>query len=355
MTSYANLFRHDRSFTIGVEEEYMLCDPATGDLVSCADSLLANLTEDEIDRFSYELILSEIEINTPVSSSASEVMTHITHYRRRVQELGSELGFRVGISGTQQLHYYAQRNITFAVHVHVALQDAETAIAVTNAARRWLAPLLALSTNSPFFRAHNTGMLSARTFQFGAFPRTNVPDKFEDFEHFQRVLETYIAMDSIKAPRQIWWKIRPHAGYGTVEFRVSDMQRSLRRTEMLVAVSQALCHRIDRDLRNNHLQQTFEMEYLNDALWKATRFGFDAKVADPGDHQIITMADLIEKMVTYVQPSLVELGTNHVVPTIEDVLDHGSEAQEQLAVYATEGFNGLKRMLMDGVDFGDAE
>lgn len=376
MTSYDQLFSHDRSFTLGVEEEYMLCDPATGDLVSSADRLLANLEEDERDRFSYELILSEIEINTPVSSSVQEVMAHVTHYRQRVRQLGHELGFRVGISGThptalgdeqqfvdspgyqwvaEQLHYYAQRNITFAVHVHVALQDAEAAIVVTNAARRWLAPLLAISTNSPFFRAHNTGMLSARTFQFGAFPRTNIPDTFQDFKHFQRVLETYIAMDSIHLPRQIWWKIRPHAGYGTVEFRVSDMQRSLRRTEMLVAVSQAICHRIAQDNRESQLQQDFEMEYLNDALWKATRFGFDAKVADPGDQQIMTMADLIEKMVSYVRPSLIELGTEHVVPTIEDILERGSEAQEQLAVYAREGFSGLKHMLMDGVDFGDSE
>ncbi|UCD38232.1 MAG: YbdK family carboxylate-amine ligase [Fidelibacterota bacterium] len=374
MTEYADLFTHDRDFTIGVEEEYMLCHPVTGDLVPRADSLLAQLEEHEKERFSYELILSEIEINTPISQSVSEVMDHIKQFRQRVREIGRDLGFRVGISGTHptalgneqqfvdspgyqwvadQLHYYAQRNITFAIHVHVALPDARTAIAATNAARRWLAPLLALSTNSPFFRAHNTGMLSARTFQFGAFPRTNIPDTFRDFEHFQQVLETYIAMQSIHLPRQVWWKIRPHAGYGTVEFRVSDMQRSLRRTEMLIALSQAICHRIDQDLRSDHLQQDFELEYLNDALWKATRFGFEAKVADPGDHRIITMAELVEKMIAYVEPSLEELGTADVIAIAEEVLKHGSEAQEQLQVYAQGGFAMLKDMLMDKVEFGD--
>ena len=374
MSKYSDLFSHDRSFTVGIEEEYMLCHPTTGDLVPRADSILARLDEDEQERFSYELILSEIEINTPVSETVNEAMGHIRRFRGRVRDLGKELDFRIGISGTHptalgdeqqfvdspgyqwvadQLHYYARRNITFAIHVHVALPDAEAAIAATNAARRWLAPLLALSTNSPFFRARNTGMLSARTFQFGAFPRTNVPGTFRDFEHFRQVLEAYLAMESIHHPRQIWWKIRPHAGYGTVEFRVSDVQRSLRRTEMLVALGQAICHRIVKELRSNHLQQDFELEYINDALWKATRFGFDARVVDPGDHQIISMAELVEKMVAYVRPSLTELGTENTVATVEEVLEHGSEAREQLAVYAGEGFAGLKAMLMDEVDFGD--
>ncbi len=376
MPAYADLFSHDRSFTVGVEEEYMLCHPTTGDLVPRADSILARLDEDERERFSYELILSEIEINTPVSETVNEAMGHIRHFRGRVRDMGLELGFRIGISGThptalgdeqqfvdspgyqwvaEQLHYYARRNITFAIHVHVALPDAEAAIAATNAARRWLAPLLALSTNSPFFRARNTGMLSARTFQFGAFPRTNIPGTFRNFEHFREVLETYMTMESIRLPRHIWWKIRPHAGYGTVEFRVSDMQRSLKRTEMLVALGQAICHRIFRDLHNNHLQQDFELEYLNDALWKATRFGFDARVADPNDHQVITMAEQVEKLVTYVRPSLTELGTENVVATVEEVLECGSEAREQLDVHAGEGFAGLKAMLMDKVDFGDED
>ncbi len=376
MSTSIDLFTHKQSFTIGVEEEYMLCDPASGDLVPLADNLLPQLDDDEQERFSYELIKSEIEINTPIAESVEDTMRHIRHFRQRVRNLGGKTGFRIGISGTHptalgdeqqfvdspgyqwvadQLHYYARRNITFAMHVHIALPDAETAIAVTNAARRWLAPLLALSANSPFFRGRYTGMLSARTFQFGAFPRTNIPGTFRDFEHFQQVLETYLAAESIYLPRQIWWKIRPHAGYGTVEFRVSDMQRSLARTRMLVALVQAICHRIVEELQSTCLQQDYELEFLNDALWKATRFGFDAKVVDPYDNQIIRMAELIEKMASYAYPSLLELGTDDITAQIEEVLAHGNEAQEQLEVYSREGFSGLKSMLMDNVEFGDEE
>ncbi|MCH7496248.1 MAG: YbdK family carboxylate-amine ligase [Candidatus Marinimicrobia bacterium] len=375
MPSYADLFTHEQSFTIGVEEEYMLCHPETGDLVPRADAIMELLEESERERFSYELIMSEIEINTPICESVAAAMHQIGYFRRRVRELGEELNFRVGISGThptalgdeqqfvgspnyqwvaEQLHYYALRNITFANHVHVALPDAETAIAVTNAARRWLAPLLALSTNSPYFRAHDTGMLSSRTFQFGSFPRTNIPDTFRDFQHFQHVLQTYLALDSIKMPRQIWWKIRPHAVFGTVEFRVADMQRSLRRTEMLVALCQAICHRAAHEFAEGTLHQQFELEFLNDALWKATRFGFEARVIDPADEQILSLGELAEKMVNYVRPSLQALGTEDAATTVEEVLKQGSEAQEQRAVYGRAGFAGLKQLLMDEVEFGAA-
>jgi carboxylate-amine ligase len=374
MTPYAKLFSHRHPFTLGVEEEYMLCHPATGNLVPRADRILASIPEEERERFSYELILSEIEINTPVAQSVADVMDQVLHYRRKVRDLGRELDFRMGISGThptalgdeqefvdspgyqwvaQQLHYYAQRNITFAIHVHIALPDADTAIAVVNAARRWLAPMLAISANSPFFQAHDTGMLSSRTFQFGSFPRTNIPEAFRDFEHFQRVLEAYIAMESIHLPRQIWWKIRPHATYGTIEFRVADMQRSLKRTEMLIALSQAVAHRIVVDLKAGKLEQQFEMELLNDALWKATRFGFDAKVMDASDFALMSMAEMVERMVEYARPSLSHFGTEQVIKTVEKVLENGSEAQEQRSVYRSGGFRELQQMLMENVDFGD--
>ena len=226
MASYKSIFAHKHSFTVGVEEEYMLCHPETGDLVGLADEILEQINPDEQERFSYELIQSEIEINTPVAGTVDEAMAHVGHFRRRVREIGEQVGYRPGISGThptaladdqtfvdsegyqwvaEQLHFYARRNITFATHVHVALPSGDVTVAVANAARRWLAPLLALSANSPFFHAHNTGMLSSRTFQFGAFPRTNIPATFRSFEHFCEVMDTYTRMGSINQPRQIWW------------------------------------------------------------------------------------------------------------------------------------------------------
>ena len=150
-----------------------------------------------------------------------------------------------------------------------------------------------------------------------------------------------------KAQRRGWWQSRPTGPFGTVGFRSCDVQRSLARTRMLVALCQAICHRALRDLAAGVLVQDLEMEYLNDAVWKATRFGFEARVADPFDEQIITMAEMVARMVEYVRPSLEELETADIIPVVETVLRKGSEAQEQLGEYESNGFEGLKRMLMD--------
>ena len=165
------------------------------------------------------------------------------------------------------------------------------------------------------------------------------------------MLDTYLKMGSITKPRQIWWKIRPHGFYGTVEFRIADVQRSLSRTRMLVALSQAVCHKIVQELAQDRLQQHFEMEFLNDAVWKATRFGFDAQLADPDTHEVMTMADMVERLVDYVRPSLIALGSDDIIPTVEDVLKEGNEAQEQLRVHQEGGFEALLQFLMDTVEF----
>jgi carboxylate-amine ligase len=157
-------------------------------------------------------------------------------------------------------------------------------------------------------------------------------------------------MESINLPRQIWWKIRPHAHYGTVEFRVCDIQRSLARTRMLVALSQAICHRIDEEYRAGKLVQDMEIEFINDAVWKATRFGFDAKVTDV-DGSILTMGELIQKMAEYARPSLEQLGSLDIVPTVENVLAEGSEANQQREIYNEGGFPSLLQMLMREVEF----
>ncbi|SVE59310.1 uncharacterized protein METZ01_LOCUS512164, partial [marine metagenome] len=196
MKNISNNFQHDNPFTIGVEEEYMLCHPESGELINRADEIINNLSPDLKSRYSYELILSEIEINTSVCNTVSEAIKEILYLRNNTREIGNKYDFNIGISGThptamccdqkfvnnksyqwvaQQLNYYARRNVTFATHVHIAVDNKECAIHVANALRRWMAPLLAISTNSPFFEGEKTGLKSSRTFQFGVFPRTNIP------------------------------------------------------------------------------------------------------------------------------------------------------------------------------------
>lgn len=347
-------FVENSPLTLGVEEEFMFCDPETGDLVDAVEDFMAEVDENERDRYSYELLLSEIETNTDIAGSVDEVMDRLIALRQNVAQISEKLGVVMGINGTHpfadwrsqkfvenetyqwvanQLHYYARRNITYGLHVHVGVNDPELAIHLNNGLRRWLAPMLALSANSPFFDGVPTGLYSTRTMQFGAFPRTNIPPAFHDFAEYNALINKMIESNSIKKPRQIWWKIRPHVDYGTIEFRVCDVQNSLDRTRFFIALSQALVGQTLKDFRRGKMEPVLQTEYLNDALWKANRFGLDCDIIGPNTGNILSMRDAVDHMVEYASPTAEELGTLGYLETLEDILETGNEAQYQLRLY----------------------
>ena len=372
MSQESNQFRNNKPFTIGVEEEYMLCHPETGDLINRADEIMAAIPLNLKQRYSYELLLSEIEINTSVCNTVSEAMDEILFLRNKTRQLGEKLEFKIGISGTHptamcrdqkfvknesyswvadQMNYYARRNVTFATHVHIAVNDENCAIHVANALRRWIAPLLALSTNSPFFENELTGLRSSRTFQFGVFPRTNIPVRFNDYNEYETLVKKYLDTNTIEKPRQIWWKIRPHIDYGTIEYRICDTQRNIRNIEMLVALSQALVYQSVEDYNNGILIESFNMEYLYDGLWKASRFPFSVKMIDPETSEISTLLEQIKRMIKYVEHSLNYFNTEHILNSIKNIIDNGTEADDQIEVYNKVGFTGLKKYLMSDTEY----
>ena len=365
-------FKHDNPYTIGIEEEYMICDPNSGDLINRADEIMAELDEKLIQRYSYELILSEIEVNTSICKNVKEALDEIIFLRNNTKEIGEKIGYKLGISGTHptalsknqrfvdndsynwvanQLNYYAKRNITFALHVHIAVPDENYAIHVSNALRRWISPLLALSCNSPFFEGDLTGMRSSRTMQFGAFPRTNIPKKFRNFEEYEKLISDFMKIDSIEKSRQVWWKIRPHMDFGTIEFRMCDMQRSLKNVELIVSLCQALVHQSVNDFDNGKLIESFNMEYLNDALWKASRFPLDSKVIDPVSNEVSSLVDQIRIMKKYVKKSMDFFKNSHILKRLDYLIENGTEFDEQIRVYSDQGIDGLKSSLMNFVEY----
>ena len=201
LNKYKKKYQQKRNYSIGVEEEFMLCNPNNGLLINKADEIMSSVSDK--DRYSYELLLSEIETNTPICGTVDESISFLSKQRIELKEIGDKEGFRIGISGThpiaksfeqkfvsdstynwvsEQLQYYAQRNITFSTHIHISVDDPERAIKITNATRRWIPALLALSTNSPFFEGVKTGFKSSRTMQFLVFPKTNIPVKINSFD-----------------------------------------------------------------------------------------------------------------------------------------------------------------------------
>ena len=202
MTNKLKNFSGNTPFTIGIEEEYMICDPNSGDLINKADNIMQSLDLDIKERFSYELIQSEIESNTSVCLDVDSAIEELLVLRSYLKKTGMKYDYKIGISGTHptalpseqkfidndayswvkdNLRYYATRNITFSNHFHIGVNDLESAIKITNSLRKWTAPLLALSANSPFFEGIHTGFRSSRTMNFGNFPRTHIPPKIKSY------------------------------------------------------------------------------------------------------------------------------------------------------------------------------
>ena len=359
-----------QKFTIGIEEEYMICDPLNGDLVDKASFIMNSFKNS--DRFSYELIESEIEANTSVHYKINEAIAELGVLRNKINDLGIKNGFTLGISGTHptakpenqkfvnnksynwvqnQLHYYAQRNMTFSTHFHISVPDFNKVSDIMNAMRRWISPLLALSTNSPFFSGFLTGMRSSRTMQFGAFPRTNIPKSFSSLDEYVNYTKKLLEVKSIEKSRHIWWKIRPHLDYKTLEFRICDAQRSLVNIKMLASLCRALVHSAYIDFDQTKKSKNLSVEFLNDSLWKASRFNFDSLIYDEISNENITMKNLIEKMYNYCKKSLDLFGDKDIIDTINHILIKGTEGDQQLKIYQEGGFDKLKLYLMNNVDY----
>ena len=362
----------NKLFTIGVEEEYMICDAQSYELTDRADQIMSCLADHEKERYSYELLLSEIESNTPICSNVKEAISEIIKNRNRLREIGNQLDFKIGISGTHptalpekqnfvrndsynwvssELHEYARENITFSTHVHIGLDDKEKIIEIMNIANGWISPMIALCANSPFFGGKKTGMQSSRTFQFGIFPRTNIIHKLKDYNEYVKIVNNLKSSGAIKKQRHIWWKIRPHIRYSTIEFRVCDIQRSLNKTEMIIAITQALVHRIYADLENKKHFNDYNMEYLNDGIWKAASAGISSKIICPIKGDVIEMKKAVYRMLDYIHPSLVYFGNENIVKTVEKILNGRTESEDQINIYDKSGFDGLKKYLVDTVEY----
>ena len=231
-------------YTLGVEEEYMLLDSETFDLVQHIDTVLASISGHELEpRIKPELMQSVLEIATPVCRSAGEVATELRKLRSYVTEVARDQGLRVGSAGTHpfslferqritardryrtlvdQMQYIARRELIFGLHIHVAVDDPEKAIQVVNGLLIQLGPLLALSASSPFWRGEPTGLVSTRQPIFAAFPRSGPPPRFRDYEDFAQVVGQLEKTGVIADYTHIWWDVRLHPRLGTVEIRICD-------------------------------------------------------------------------------------------------------------------------------------
>ena len=347
-------FQANKAFTLGVEEEYQLCDPASGDLVQRVDDVLQCFDGEFREHLCYELLLSVLETNTKVCSTIDELVADIAFRRRTLIDKCHELGIAICAAGThpyarwqdqqfvksehyqwvaRQLGYLAQRNITFGLHIHIGVDDAEGAVYTVNMMRRWVPPFLALSANSPFFEGRKTGLLSTRTAVFGNFPRTGYPPAFQSYQHLERCVDSRISGGAIRHPRDLWWNLRPHPSLGTVEIRTCDVQTSFERTGALAALFQALVATYMDRFHNGHPISSLDRCALEDGLWQGMRLGLDGMFFDSETEEVMDMREAVHRMVQLALPMADKLGTGAWLEKIEEICSDGNEADQQILFY----------------------
>jgi glutamate---cysteine ligase / carboxylate-amine ligase len=350
-------FGESPPFTLGVEEEYMLLDPSSFDLVQHVDTVLTAMQEGEFtERVGPELMQSVLEISTPVCRTAGDVESELRRLRSYVTETARSQDLRVGSAGTHpfslferqritardryrnlvdQLQYVARRELIFGLHIHVAVDDPEKAIKVTSALLLHLAELLALSANSPFWRGEATGLASSRQMVFAAFPRSGPPPRFKDYSDYAEVVGQLEKTGCIADYTHIWWDIRLHPRFGTIEVRVMDAVSRVEDTTALAAYVQGLvkyysdAYEAGRELPSYHRILTTENK------WLAARYGLEAPVMDlvTGRRNRVPVAQLVRRALREIEPHARELGSDRELEGIRDILNRGNGADRQLRVF----------------------
>jgi carboxylate-amine ligase len=344
-------------FTLGVEEEYMLLDPETFDLVQHVDTVLTAVQNGEFtERIGPELMQSVVEISTPVCRTAGDIESELRRLRSYVTEIARSQDLRVGSAGTHpfslferqritardryrnlvdQLQYVARRELIFGLHIHVAVDDPEKAIKVTSALLLHLAELLALSANSPFWRGEPTGLASSRQMVFAAFPRSGPPPRFHDYADYAEVVGQLEKTGCIADYTHIWWDIRLHPRFGTIEVRVMDAVSRVEDTTALAAYVQGLVKYYSDRYDAQEDLSSFHRILTTENKWLAARYGLEAPVMDllTGRRNRVPVAQLIRRTLREIEPHARELGSDRELEGIRDILSRGNGADRQLRVF----------------------
>ncbi|WP_234734426.1 carboxylate-amine ligase [Tellurirhabdus bombi] len=343
-------------FTIGVEEEYQIIHPQTRELRSRAQAILPQAKAAVGDQVTAELYRSQIEIGTPICHTLAEVRQELVHLRRQIIEAARQQGSQIVAGGTHPFSHWEDQKLTrrvryiemetsyqqlvreqliFGYHVHVGIANREIAIQVMNRVRPWLASLLALASNSPFWLGTDTGYTSFRTEIWGRWPMAGNPHVFSSWSEYERLVEDLVKMGSISDGSKIYWDVRPSAHYDTLEFRVTDVCLTIDEAVLIAGLVRALARTCAQEAEEHVEINHVRPEILRAAKWQAARFGLEGDLIDTTGGAAIPARDLIDKLLAYVQPALEAYGEwPEIVRLTDQVFKQGTGAARQRAVYA---------------------
>ncbi|MDP9247857.1 MAG: carboxylate-amine ligase [Candidatus Dormibacteraeota bacterium] len=343
--------------TIGVEEEYQIVD-AEGELKPHITTLMAEHGEALGDHVRAEMIQSVVEAGTGVCENVEQAREEVAGLRANVGRVLSESGLRMVCAGTHPFSKWQEQLITekdrykmledemqdvvrsiliFGLHVHVAIPDRERGTEVMNEARYFLPHLLALSTSSPFWSGRDTGLKSYRSVIWSRFPRTGIPPDFVSYDEYENYLETLVKTGSIDDGKKIWWDLRSHPYFPTLEFRCCDQTTRLEETMCMVALSQAICAKLLRLRERNLGFRKYMPALIAENKWRAMRYGIDGKLIDLGTQSEVPMRELAVELLEFVDDVVDELGSRKAVDYVNTILREGTSADRQLKVYREHG------------------
>src|SRR3954462_8850486 len=341
------------SYTLGIEEELMILDAETLELVNGIETMLESVPDAQGD-VKPELMESVLEISTTPCKTTSEAGAQLRELRRVTQRTAGEHGLAIGSAGTHPfamwedqrivarpryrdlvsaLRFVARQELIFGMHVHVGVADPEKAIHIANGMRVHVAVLVALSANSPFWRADSTGLVSTRTPIFRAFPRVGIPPTYRDFSGYQERIGFMQRSGVMEDYTYLWYDVRPHPNFGTVEIRACDAQTRVEHTLALTALIQAMVKELaDHYDAGGHLTD-YPWEMLDENKWLASRHGMDGELVDLPANQRVATKELARRLVDRLREHAQDLGGADALEGIEDLLAHGNGASRQVVVY----------------------
>ena len=347
------------SFTLGIEEEYQTVDPETRDLRShIATEMLSKGKLRLEERVKAEMHQSVIEVGTRICRTIQDAQHDLFDLRRNMISLAEEHGLVLVAGAThpfadwrvqeiypdpryaqvvEDLQLVARANLIFGLHVHVGIEDREAAIRVMNSIRYFLPHILALSTNSPFWLGMETGYKSYRAKVFENFPRTNLPDSFASYSEFESYVNLLIKTNSIDNAKKIWWDVRPHPFFDTVEVRICDIPLRAHETIAIAALIQATACKLWRLHSGNVDYRQYSRALLMENKFRAVRYGLDGKMIDFGKQSEVPVRDLILEYLAFIDDTLDELGSRSEIAYIHNMLREGSGADRQLKVFRQTG------------------
>ncbi|MGB7395493.1 MAG: carboxylate-amine ligase [Pricia sp.] len=345
-------------FTLGIEDEFQILDPDTHKLRSQMSKIIDGGKVLLQERIKEEMHQSMVEMGTNICENIHQVRDEVSYLRQEIIKLADQEGLKVAASGThpsstwqeqlitskprydeivEEMKDVARGNLIFGMHVHVAIPNREAGLEILNVSRYFLPHLYALSTNSPFWEGRDTGFKSFRSKVFDKFPRTGIPPYFSSVGEYDKFVDILVRTQCLDNAKKIWWDIRLHPFYPTIEFRICDVVMTVDEVTCIAALMQCIVAKLHKLHQKNQTFKNYRRLLLNENKWRAARWGVEAKLIDFGKEEEVPFAQLMNELLEFVEDVVDDLGCRSEVNFVYQMLEQGSGADRQLKVFEETG------------------